>query len=297
MKKPDTVMVIGLGEIGRPIFELLKESERFKVYGFDLDEAKMCKLGQSISSPPEKVDVMHICIPCPSQREFVKNVINYTQKIRPKLLIINSTVPPGTTFEVHKSCNCLVAHSPIYGEHRSLKYMKWEIRRWRKIIGGVNMESAKAARNHFKKVGVKTTILTGPLETELVKLLETIYIAWMIVFFQETHRITKHFEANIEDIMRSIGEIHRMRLDRPIWFPGFIGGHCLIPNTELLLSSCDSKFLSLILESNAKRRMEIEDESVRNEVEKLRGTVKALQADLWKKKGHPPTVGQSEHAS
>jgi UDP-N-acetyl-D-mannosaminuronate dehydrogenase len=290
MKEPETVMVIGLGEIGRPIFEVLKESERFKVYGVDLDEAKMRKLGQSISRLPEKVDVMHICLPCPSQREFLRTVLHYTERIKPKLLIIDSTVPPGTTFEVYEKCNCLVAHSPIYGEHRSPEYMKWEIRRWRKIIGGVNVESAKAARNHFKKAHVKTTILTGPLETELVKLLETIYIAWMVVFFQETHRVTRHFKANFEDIMRSIGEIHRVRLDRPIWYPGFIGGHCLIPNTELLLSAYDSKFLNLILKSNAKRKIEIENEDVRNEVEKIREKVEALQADLWKKHGYSPNV-------
>jgi len=53
-------------------------------------------------------------------------------------------------------------------------------------------------------------------------------------------------------------------------FPDVIGGHCLIPNTELLLKSYDSEFLRLILKSNEKQKMEIEDESVRREVEKSR---------------------------
>lgn len=45
-----------------------------------------------------------------------------------------------------------------------------------------------------------------------------------------------------------------MRLDRPVMFPGVIGVHCLIPNTELLLKAYDSEFLRLILKSNSKRR-------------------------------------------
>jgi len=49
-----------------------------------------------------------------------------------------------------------------------------------------------------------------------------------------------------------------------------IGGHCLIPNTELLLKSYDSEFLRLILESNEKRKEEVKDEGVRREIEKIK---------------------------
>jgi len=65
-------------------------------------------------------------------------------------------------------------------------------------------------------------------------------------------------------------------------FPDVIGGHCLIPNVELLLRSYDSSFLRLILESNEKRQMEIKKESVRREVEKVRERAEALQRDLNK---------------
>lgn len=37
MKGKETVLVVDLGEIGRPIFEVLKESGSFQVYGFNLD--------------------------------------------------------------------------------------------------------------------------------------------------------------------------------------------------------------------------------------------------------------------
>ena len=43
-----SVLLIGLGEIGHTLFDLYKEKpEEFTVYGFDLDELKMQELKQS----------------------------------------------------------------------------------------------------------------------------------------------------------------------------------------------------------------------------------------------------------
>ena len=45
----ERVLVVGLGEIGRTLFELLKENAAFTVYGLDLD--KFLKFGIMIISP------------------------------------------------------------------------------------------------------------------------------------------------------------------------------------------------------------------------------------------------------
>ncbi|MEM0357293.1 MAG: GDP-mannose dehydrogenase [Candidatus Bathyarchaeia archaeon] len=266
----EKVLVVGLGEVGRPLFELLKESGKFDVYGYDLDKEKMRNIGQS-NAIPEVFDVIHVCIPCHDKNEFVENVADYVERFKPKLVIINSTVAPGTTLEVYRRVNgaCLVAHSPVRGVHKSLEYMKWELKRWTKYIGGVNQESATAAKEHFEKAGFKTKILKSSLETELAKLFETTYRAWMIVCFQEMHRISRHFGADFDEVVDFIEDTHRVRLDRPVMFPGVIGGHCLIPNAELLLKEYDSEFLRLILKSNEKRKYEMLDENVGREVEKV----------------------------
>ena len=54
----------------------------------------------------------------------------------------------------------------------------------------------------------------------------------------------------------------------------------LIPNTELLLKSYDSEFLSSILESNKRRKEEIRDEDVWREIEKTKRGVRALEREL-----------------
>lgn len=87
------------------------------------------------------------------------------------------------------------------------------------------------------------------------------------------HRISKHFGADFDDVVDFLEDTHRVRFDRPVMSPGVISGHCLIPNVELLLESYDSELLQLVLKLNEKRKGEIKDESVRNEVEKVKRKV------------------------
>jgi phage shock protein A len=94
------------------------------------------------------------------------------------------------------------------------------------------------------------------------------------------HRISRHFRANFNDVVDFIEDTHRVRLDRPVMFPDVIGGHCLIPNAELLLKNYDSEFIRLILKSNEKRRNEIRDDIVKREIEKVKTRVKKLEKEL-----------------
>jgi UDP-N-acetyl-D-mannosaminuronate dehydrogenase len=279
----EKVLVVGLGEIGQALFAQLKKENGFTVYGLDLDEAKMRVTGQAKRKLPNEVDTMHVCLSCKIQEKFVDTVAKYAKQFKPKLLIINSTVPPRTTKKIYEQCNCLVVHSPVRGVHKNLKYMKWELKRWTKYVGGVNTKATDVARKHFEKMDLKVKTLKSCAETELAKLFETTYRAWMIACFQEMHRISRHFNCDFDETADFLEDTHRLRLDRPVMFPGFIGGHCLIPNTELLLNSYDSEFLRLILASNEKRKEEIKDKSVQKEVEKVSKRAEALEKELMDK--------------
>lgn len=272
----ENILVIGLGEVGRPLFELLKEKTNFNVYCFDLDEKKMQETGQCLSNFPSKFSVIHVCIPCFDKSEYVKTVVNYVLRFNPRLVIINSTVEPGVTLEVHRRCsNCLVVHSPVRGVHKNTEYMKKELKRWTKYIGGATPEAAELAKKHFMKLGLKTKVVKSCVETELAKLFETTYRAWMIACFQEMHRISRNFGASFDDVADFIEDTHRVRHDRPLMFPGVIGGHCQIPNIELLLKTYESKFLRIVLESNEKRKEEIKDTEIVKEIEKIKERVEA----------------------
>ncbi|MGB9959438.1 MAG: GDP-mannose dehydrogenase [Candidatus Bathyarchaeales archaeon] len=285
MTKKEKVLVVGLGEVGRALYELLKESGKFDVYGFDVDKEKMRNIAGNVELP-NGIDVMHICYPCADPEKFVKATVNYIKKFNPKITIIDSTVAPGTTQKIYENTKSLVAHSPIRGMHKNLETMKKDILFWSKYVGGTTKEAAELAQKHFEKLGLKVKVLKSPVETELAKLFETIYRAWMIACFQEMHRISMHFGADFNEVVDMIEDIHRVHFNKPLHYPGVIGGHCLIPNTELLMKVYDSEFLRLILESNEKRKTEITDEVVRQEVEKVKKRVEKLEKELTSKSGY-----------
>ena len=288
----ETVLVIGLGEIGHALFALLNDAKKsFDVYGLDLDQTKMQELCQSRRSIPDRIDTMHICLPCSNQQNFADITVGYIEEFKPKITIIDSTVPPGTTMKVAERCECLVAHSPSRGVHKSAEHMKWEMKRWIKYVGGADALAADAAKRHFEKLNLKVKVLKSCTETELAKLFETTYRAWMIACFQEMHRISRAFGADFDETVDFLEDTHRLRFDRPVMFPGVIGGHCLIPNTELLLKAYDSEFLRLILKSNKKRKEEVKDKTVEAEVKKVAARAEALEKELT---GQKPQKSQCE---
>jgi UDP-N-acetyl-D-mannosaminuronate dehydrogenase len=281
----EAVLIIGLGEIGHTLFSLYNEKKaEFAVYGLDLDQAKMQGLNQDKSSVPSKVDTLQVALPCGSPEKFVEVIAGYVKEYKPKLIIVNSTVPPGTTLKVADECRCPVAHSPARGVHINAEHMIWEMKRWPKYVGGATPQAAEAAKTHFEKLGLKVKVLKGCTETELAKIFETTYRAWMIACFQEMHRISRALGADFNETVDFLEDTHRQRFDRPVMFPGYIGGHCLIPNTELLLKSYDSDFLRLILESNQKRKDEMKDPAIAAEALKVAAKAEALEQELTGKK-------------
>jgi UDP-N-acetyl-D-mannosaminuronate dehydrogenase len=277
----ESVLIIGLGEIGHTLFKLYTEkNERYDVFGIDLDEAKMRALGQSKNVIPVRIDTLQICLPCGNPDKFAQIVADYAAKYKPKLVINNSTVPPGTTLKIADTCNYPIAHSPSRGVHITAEHMVWEIKRWPKYVGGATSQAEKLAKSHFETLGLKVKVLKSCTETELAKIFETTYRAWMITCFQEMHRIARKFDADFNETVDFLEDTHRQRFDRPIMFPGYIGGHCLIPNTELLLKSYDSDMLRFILDSNEKRKTEMKDPSIKAEAEKVAARAEALEKEL-----------------
>ncbi len=277
----ETVLLIGLGEIGHTLFALYKEkASEFDVYGLDLDEAKMRELSQIKEKVPKKVNTLQVALPCGSPDKFADIIAGYTAAYQPELAVINSTVPPGTTLKVAEKCGCLVVHSPARGVHITDEHMLWEMKRWPKYVGGATPKAGELAKAHFEKLGLTVKLLKSCRETELAKVFETTYRALMIAGFQEMHRIARANDADFNDTVDFLEDTHRQRLDRPIMFPGFIGGHCLIPNTKLLLNSYDSDMLRFILESNEKRKEEMKDPQIKAEAEKVAARAEKLQKDL-----------------
>lgn len=275
------VLVAGLGEIGGTVFNILKESNMFELYGVDLDKKKMEEQNATEPKPSsaryiDEIDVLHICIPASDKTKFINIAADYINKYQPNLTIINSTVPIGTTMGLYNRCGGLIAHSPCRGVHKNKEYMKKEFSRWTKYIGGATPEAGMAAQKHFASAGLKTKVLSNCTDTEFAKLFETTYRTWMIVFFQKMHRLASKYaetspnlKINFDEAVDFIEDTHKLRHDRPVMFPDVIGGHCLLPNSKLMLEQYEPDMLNLILESNEKRIEEMKNPEVAAETKKV----------------------------
>ena len=60
------------------------------------------------------------------------------------------------------------------------------------------------------------------------------YYGWLISYAQISNLIARQNNVNFDEMWTFSDEIHKFLGNRPKLFPGFIGGHCVIPNLELI---------------------------------------------------------------
>ncbi len=225
----EKVLVVGLGEVGRPLFELICECGKFETYGYDVDPSRTI---HKLEEVPEEVDYIHICIPCKDKWSFLKSVEFYVTKFKPRLVVVHSTVVPGTCRLIHALLNVHVVHSPVRGVHTK---MKEHLKFWTKWIGPICDECRRLGELHLREIGFNTRVAKSAEATELAKIWETVMRAILITVWHDIHRTCRALSVDIVEVAEFIGEVHEVLRDRPVYYPGVIGGHCLIPNTKLLL--------------------------------------------------------------
>ncbi len=194
--------------------------------------------------------------------------MEYIKLYSPGAVIINSSVAPGTTRSIAQQVeNCHVVYSPVRGMPKN--GMMRELKRWTKFVAGVTPRATVAAERFFESIGVKVVPCRDPTALELGKLLETTYRAVMIAAFQEFHRICSDLNVCLFDVIELIADDDRHLLDRPVMYPGVIGGTCLMPNLQLLCDSLSfpSDLLQFVQKSNDLRRQEMRNSKVAEEAE------------------------------
>jgi len=235
------VVVAGLGEVGRPLFELISKYHD--------------TVGVDISLPPVDVvetEILHICYPF-QIRDFVGETARYIALFKPQVTIVNSTVAVGTTRLIAARTGAAVVNSPVRGKHAR---MLEELSLYTKFVGAIDSDAGSQAAAHFESAGLKTKVLSTPEATELAKLTETTYFGLMIAWAQEVERYCDQSGADYEQVISFYDEI---KFFPPVkYFPGVIGGHCVMPNIEILRQFDESVVLEAIRASN---RMKAEREA------------------------------------
>ena len=223
-------VVIGLGEIGLPIYKII--SKHFPVEGIDIDPI-LNKEKPLLKN--HDVVFVHFCIPF--SKNFFNIIKKYEKKIQPEAIVIHSTISPKTTEKLQKMIKSPVIYSATRGVH---KRMISDLKRYTKFYSVYNSATkskyvSKMYEQRMKKCGIKTKKLSNPLKLELAKIVvDTSYYAWLINYAQISKIISDKYAVDYDEMWSFSDEIHKFLKNRPKMFPGFIGGHCVIPNLELI---------------------------------------------------------------
>ena len=232
-----TIGIIGYGEIGRGLDKVYKEKGYIpKIKDLYMDDDL------------RDVDVLNICIPF--TESFVRDVKHYMYQLKPGIAIIHSTVPPGTTHEISTDYPHVV-HSPVRGVHPNLDK---GIKTFVKVFGGVE---AKRAADHFEHdLDVETCVYESSRATEVAKLLDTSYYGVCIAWHDYARQLCEQNGVNFNESQshynltynRGYEELGKAHVIRPTLTPPEekIGGHCVVPNAQLLREELDSKLLEAI---------------------------------------------------
>ena len=237
-------LIIGRGAVGTALYNILKKTD------------KSIKIVDKNPKDMKFVNVIHICFPY--SESFETLVEEYIQQYDPKIVVIHSTVRVGTTSHIREHSGIEVLHSPVVGQHNALEEGLLTFEKW---IAPAN----KDIKKYFEKAGMKVIEKSKSEICELAKLFSTFRYGLAIARAQEEARICKQIDVPFEDVsdeflkMYNVGyrKLGMPNTCQPITTPGFIGGHCVMPNIDLLLSTYpDFIFAKAIKESNNRKQDE-----------------------------------------
>jgi len=225
-------VIAGIGEIGKPISKIISLATLTVEYDINPKLINKNKLNQYEKYP---TNFLHVCIPF--NKKFNQNVISLNKKFKPKAIVIHSTVSPNTTRVLQKKLKIPIIYSATRGVH---KRMLQDLKKYTKFYAlESNSPNKNWASSEFvklmKKSGVKTKKMSNPLTLELAKIVvDTSYYGWLINYSQLSNIIAIKHRVNYDEMWSFSDEIHENLGNRPKLYPGFIGGHCVIPNLELI---------------------------------------------------------------
>lgn len=192
-------------------------------------------------------DVIHIAFPYSDKFEGL--VRKYQEDYTPKITVIHSTVPVGTSRKLG------AVHSPIHGIHPDLED---GIRTFVKYIGAEDRGTAEEVLRIYQEHGIKGYIVKNPETSELSKLGCTTRHGLMIIEQKIFKNLCNAYGADFQEAYTQWNghytEGYRVLglpyVQRPILkdMPGKIGGHCIVPNCHLL----GGQIANFVIEQNEK---------------------------------------------
>ena len=273
--------IVGQGFVGTAIKEGLAGFHSIKTYDIN---PELCD-ARSLSDLVDYSSVIFTCLPTPMRRggecdvRIVSSVIAQIDEIAakldttsPKIIVIKSTVPPGTTQRLHEECkNIDIIFSPEFlTEANSFDDFKNQNR----IILGGPRRATTRVKTMFRKAFPKASIIkTGSRTAEMVKYFTNCFLATKISFANEIKQGCDALDIDYDKVVEYA--LYDDRLGRSHWsVPGpdgdlGFGGHCFPKDLNAMIEILKKNDIDpLILQATWAKNNEVRSD---NDWEKMTG--------------------------
>jgi len=244
--------IVGLGYVGTAIKSGLEKHYELETYDkYDKDKSTCDTLFDLVMG----CDVMFVCVPTPKNKDgscytgIVEEVIteineivleteSYPYHIKP-IVVIKSTVPPGTTDRLHnKSRGLDIIFNPEF--LTEMNFLEDFKNQNRIILGGTRKGTNKLRQVYSKVFPSATIVKTGSKTAEMVKYFVNCFLATKVSFANEMKQICDGLDIDYDKVVEYA--TYDERLGKSHWaVPGpdgdvGFGGHCLPKDLNALIS-------------------------------------------------------------
>ena len=233
--------IIGQGFVGNAIYQKFKNY--YDVKTFDIKGMMHCN---SRKEETMSCDIVFVCLPTPMNQDgschtdiVEEAVADISTLSKGNIVVIKSTIPPGTVAKWNKRYNNLnIAFNPEFlTEANAVSDFENQTR---VILGGPRSATTKL-KTIYSKVFPKAAIVkTDSTYAEMVKYVTNSFLATKVSFANEMYQICNKLEVDYDKIIEYA--TYDERLGKSHWsVPGpdgdfGYGGHCFPKDVKALIN-------------------------------------------------------------
>ncbi len=274
-----TIAVIGYGYVGKAVTQFFKDHftviarDIGKEYHFENRKEESRIVTDNDWSAVNGADLAIVCVPTPMREDGSVDLTAVTaaiQQLATPLILVKSTVPPGTTDGLIKETGKKIAFSPEYIGEGNYVVPWWKDKAYPHptdmryhdfhIFGG-EQSTVSAIMQFFKRVvGPEPAFLaTNTVTAELCKYMENAFFATKVTFCNEFYEIAQALGVDYDELRElwlRDGRIGRMHTAVFLDKRGF-GGKCLPKDLAGIIHASKNAghtpaFLEAVHENNKK---------------------------------------------
>lgn len=254
--------IIGQGFVGTALYEGLKQ--HFQIETYDIVKDSTCS---SLKELYNKTNIIFVCLPTPMEKDgtchldIVEPVLKELNSFGKNIIIVKSTIPPGTTERWNRKYKHLqiVFNPEFLTEANSIEDYNNQNRI---IIGGPRPTTTKV-KLIFDKAFPKVPIIkTGSTTAEMVKYTTNCFLANKVSFANEMFQICEGLGIDYDKVTEyvkyddRIGKSH-LNVPGPDGDFGY-GGHCFPKDVRALIRlACDLGLSPKILQATDNKNNDV----------------------------------------